>query len=128
MSDFVENLKKGAEKVLDSAESVTKATIRKTSESVNTLKLKYAIKDIEADIQALYAELGKMLYKEYSEGSEFNGEYGEKCEKINEHFEEIDILRTKIAELSNKQLCPECGKYNEQDAKYCSSCAHEFNN
>ena len=127
MADFVENLRKGAEKALDSAETVTKAAIKKTSESVSTLKLKYSVKDIESDIDKIYSELGKMLYNEYCEGAEFEGEYKEKCDTITEHFKEIDILKTKIAEMSNKQLCPECGKYSESQAKFCSSCGHEFN-
>ena len=39
MSDFIETLKKNTEKVIDTTENLTKATIKKTSESVNTLKL-----------------------------------------------------------------------------------------
>lgn len=124
--DFVENLKKGAEKAFDSAENVTKAAIKKTSESVNTLKLKYAIKDIENNMDSVYKELGKMLYNEYENGAEFEGEYKEKCEKIEGFLSEIDVLRAKIAEISNKQICPNCGKSNEIDAKFCSSCGEEM--
>ncbi len=124
--DFVENLKKGAEKAFDSAENVTKAAIKKTSESVNTLKLKYAIKDIENNMDSVYKELGKMLYNEYENGAEFEGEYKEKCEKIEGFLSEIDVLRAKIAEISNKQICPNCGKSNEIDAKFCSGCGEEM--
>lgn len=124
--DFVENLKKGAEKAFDSAETVTKAAIKKTSESVNTLKLKYAIKDIENNMDSVYKELGKMLYNEYENGAEFEGEYKEKCEKIKGFLSEIDVLRAKIAEISNKQICPNCGKSNEIDAKFCSGCGEEM--
>ena len=126
MSDFVENLKKGTEKVIDSAGTVTKAAIKKTSESVNTLKLKYSIKDIESHISSIYKEIGKMIYEEYNNGAEFDGQYKELCDKINGYYEEIDILKTTIAEINNKQLCPQCGKYLETDAKFCSACGHEF--
>lgn len=126
MSDFIQNLKKNAEKLLDNAGSVTKATIKKTSESVNTLKLRYSVKDIESNISSIYEELGKMLYSEYRDGAEFTGEYLEKCEQITSHLEEIEILKTKIAELSDKQLCPDCGKYSEPNSKFCPSCGHEF--
>lgn len=124
--DFVENLKKGAEKALDSAETVTKAAIKKTSESVSTIKLKYAIKDIENNMDILYKDLGKMLYNEYKDGAEFEGEYGEKCEKIESYLSEIDVLRAKIAEISNKQICPHCGKSNEMGAKFCSECGEQM--
>lgn len=128
MADFVENLKKSAEKAFDSAETVTKAAIKKTSESVNVLKLKYSVRDIESDIKDIYTELGKMLYGEFCDGAEFTGEYREKCEKISEHYEEINILKTKIAEMTNKQICPKCGKYNDSDSRFCSSCGLEFEN
>ncbi len=126
MSDFVENLKKGAEKALDNAEVVTKAAIKKTSESINTLKLRYSVKDIEDNISSLYHELGKMLYEEYSQGVELEGEYKEKCDKITDHYSEITILKTKIAELSNKRICPRCDKYTDQEARFCSFCGHSF--
>ena len=45
MSDFIEILKKNTEKVIDTTESLTKTTIKKTSESVNTLKLNYSVKN-----------------------------------------------------------------------------------
>ena len=124
--DLVENLKKGAEKALDSAETVTKAAIKKTSESVNTIKVKYAIKDIENNMNNVYKDLGKMLYNEYEEGAEFEGEYKEKCEKIEGFLSEIDVLRAKIAEISNKQICPNCGKSNEMSAKFCSECGEQM--
>ncbi len=127
MQDFVENLKKTAEKAIDSAESATKKAIKKTTESVNVVKLKISIKDIEGNIENIYKELGKMLYNEYKEGAEFDGEYREMCQRIEEHLEEVAILKTKIAEINNKQVCPKCGNYTAEDAKYCSTCGYEFN-
>lgn len=127
MSDFIEILKKNTEKVIDTTESLTKATIKKTSESVNTLKLNYSIKNIESSIENIYKSLGQMLYNEYQNGAEFQDEYLAKCEKIDEHLEEIEILKTKIAEITNKQLCPKCKNYTDIDSKYCSACGYDFN-
>ena len=127
MSDFIETLKKNTEKVIDTTENLTKATIKKTSESVNTLKLNYAIKNIDSNINNIYKSLGKMLYDEYLNGAEFQDEYLTKCEKISELNEEIEILKIKIAEINNKQLCPKCKKYTDIDSKYCSACGYELN-
>ena len=126
MSDFIEILKKNTEKVIDTTESLTKTTIKKTSESVNTLKLNFSVKNIESSIETLYKSLGEMLYNEYLNGAEFQDEYLAKCEKIDEHLEEIEILKTKIAEIKNKQLCPKCKKYTDIDSNYCSSCGYEI--
>lgn len=126
MADFVENLKKGAGKALDNAENITKAAFKKTSESVNTLKLKYSLRDIESDINALFSKLGEMLYCEFSDGAEFNGEYLEICEKIAGYYEEIAVLKAKIAELSGKCVCPACGGFVDADARFCPSCGKEL--
>lgn len=126
MSDFVENLKKGAEKAFDGAENVTKAAIKKTSETVSTMKLNYSIRDIEKNIDGLYKELGRMLYNEFLQNAGFEGEYSEKCGKISECYDEISVLKAKVAEISSKQICPECGEYNDAGARFCSSCGKEF--
>lgn len=126
MSDFMDTLKDKAGKFLKGAESVTKTTIKKTSESVNTLKLNYSIKEVENSIDGILKDLGKMIYDEYKNGAEFTGIYLDNCEKIDEYYEEIEILKTKIAETNNKRLCPNCGKYNEADSNFCSDCGHVF--
>ena len=126
MSDFVKNLRKNAEKIIDTTNAFTKATIKKTSESVNALKLKYSIKDIESNIDNVYISLGKMIYNEYLNGAEFEGEYLEKCEKIDEHFDEIKILNVKLAEIGNNLVCPECKKHIPEDSRFCPSCGYKF--
>ena len=126
MSDFVKNLKKNAEKIIDTTNAFTKATIKKTSESVNSLKLKYSIKDIESNIDDVYKALGKMIYKEYLNGAEFEGGYLEKCERIDEHFEEIEILNVKLAEIGNGMVCPDCKKHIPGDSKFCPGCGYKF--
>lgn len=126
MSDFMNTLKDTASKLFKGAESVTKTTIKKTSESVSTLKLNYSIKEVENSIDSIYKDLGKMIYDEYKDGAEFTGVYLDNCQKIDEYYEEIEILKTKIAETNNKLLCPNCGKYNEAGAKFCSGCGQVF--
>ena len=126
MSDFMTTLKDTAGKLFKGAESVTKTTIKKTSESVNTLKLNYSIKEVEGSIDDVLKNLGKMIYDEYKNGAEFTGEYADNCQKIDEYYEEIEILKTKIAETNNKLLCPNCGKYNEAGSKFCSGCGQDF--
>lgn len=124
MADFVDTLKKGMEKTLDSAETVTKAAIKKTSESVSAMKINYSIKEVNSNIDELYKALGKMLYKEYTEGSEFTGEYRENCEKITEYNNEISLLQSKLAEAKNKKICPECKSLVTPESQFCSNCGN----
>lgn len=128
MSDFMDTLKDTAGKVIKGAESVTKTTIKKTSESVTTLKLSYSIKEVESAMDDVLKKMGTLIYEEYKNGADFSGVYLENCEKIDKCLEEIELLKIKIAETKNKKLCPDCGKYNEPDSKYCSCCGHVFDN
>lgn len=122
MSDFVETIKKKADELIDSAGNITRTTIKKTSDSVAILKLKRSAKDTEVKIDSLYAAIGRLIYEEYRNGAEFIGEYQEKCVQIENALEELDNIKTQIAELNNQSVCPNCGKYNNSDSAYCSYC------
>ena len=125
MSDFIESIKKNADKLLDNAGTITRSTIKKTSESVAVLKLKHSAKDVESKIDSLYAHIGRLLYEEHSRGAEFTGEYAEKCSQIDNALEELEKIKKQIAELNNQRLCPSCGKYNPSDSSFCSYCGHK---
>ncbi len=126
MADFVDTLKKGAEKTIDVAETVTKAAIKKTTESVNAMKLNFSIKEANDNINKLYRELGEMLFEEFDQGSEFGGEYKEKCEKIVSLKDSIAELKVQLAELKNQKICPSCGAHSDKDSQFCSSCGNNM--
>lgn len=126
MADFVDTLKKGVEKTIDGAENITKTAIKKTGETVNNLKINYSIKDLKSEIDKNYIELGKLLFKEYTEGAEFSGKYNEYCEQIEKQNEEIDELQAKLATLKNQKFCSECGCFASSDSQFCPNCGNSL--
>lgn len=108
-------------KVTDTA----KAAAKKSSSVVEVTKLNMNINVEEDKIRKLYAEMGKQLYEEYSEGGNIEGKLLEKCMRIDEIIANIDEMREKILELKNVKACPNCGIILDIDMEYCHKCGRK---
>ncbi|MCL2857273.1 MAG: zinc ribbon domain-containing protein [Oscillospiraceae bacterium] len=98
------------------------AASKATSEAVDYGKIRYAIKQTEWEIEKTYAKLGEVVYgtKKGATGLE---------DAIDLAVAEVDLLQEKLAELEarlraykNVDKCSACGKENDTDASFCSSC------
>lgn len=122
MEDILNKLKKGICQVKEEAERFTKDTVDKTKKVIDRTKYNYTVSELESRVKDVLAELGKKLYEEYENGTEFEGDIKEKCEKIDELKKEIDEIKLKIAEASNGTVCHECGAVLDKDAAFCKKC------
>ena len=122
MDDFFNKFKQGAFKAKDEAEKFTKTAVSKTKTAIDQTKYKYSISEFEGKIKNIMAELGEKLYKEYTEGTEFDEEIAEKCKMIDEFKEEIAQINAKIAELTSSSVCSQCGEIIPQDSVFCPKC------
>ena len=126
MDEFVEKLKQGANKVFGNAEKFTTAAVDKASNMVEQTKLNYAIKVNEEKVKDILAELGKSVYEEYCNGSEFPDDMNEKMQTIDTLKEEIAEMKAKIADMNNTTVCGSCGAYNHNDNIFCSQCGEKI--
>lgn len=122
MEDILNKLKKGIFQVKDEAGKFTKDAVDKTKKVIDRTKYNYTVSELESRVKDVLAELGKILYEEYENGTEFEGDIKEKCEKIDELKKEIDEIKLKIAETSNGTVCRECGAVIDKDASFCKKC------
>ena len=127
MSDFnmdslMNNLKVHVDRFKDDAERLTKKVVKKTNSTVSIAKLNYAVREAEEKAREILAELGEMVYKEFVNSGDAEGEISEKCKKLNELYGEIDSLKDQISELKDTFRCPNCGEYNDNSNAYCSAC------
>ena len=122
MEDILNKLKKGIFQVKDEAEKFTKDAVDKTKKVIDRTKYNYTVSELESRVKDVLAELGKKLYEEYENGTEFEGDIKEKCEKIDELRKEIEEIKLKIAETKNGTVCKECGCVLEEDASFCKKC------
>lgn len=117
--DFIENVKTV---VSDTAQTV----VKKSGELVEASKIKYAIYDLNNEVNKLYAEIGQMVYKARMNDEEPNGNIEEKFIAIKKKKEEIDRLSGKMSGIKNKITCVVCGRICKADSKFCPYCGEEF--
>lgn len=104
------------------ARSTTTSVSKKTGEIVETTKVKVAMADLQNDIDTLYCDIGKLVYKAFADNTPPSEEINEKCALISTRLEEIDVLNNKLSGLKEEIKCQECGADNSSGSQFCSNC------
>jgi len=114
--NLLQRIKDGASRVTEKAQS-----------SVEIGKLNSRISDIEHEMEIEFMKMGKIFYEGYrsrdmslAEGKMV--EISRICSKLQE---EIEQVRSQIAELKNERLC-KCGHIVALDANFCPSCGRKL--
>lgn len=72
-------------------------TVQKTGEVSETAKLKLKERDLASDINEVYAQIGRLIYKQYKEQTDETEEIAGKCLDIDKKNAEIAEIAEKIA-------------------------------
>lgn len=124
MEDIFNTIKQYAKNAVNGAEKITTTAVEKTKSTIDTVKYKYSVSELEAKVNEILAQLGMNIYTEYVDGAEFDEEINEKCEKIKELKQELEDIKEKIAESKNSVFCPSCNEMISNDAVFCPKCGH----
>lgn len=124
---FFDKIKQGANKVFSEAERFAGSAVNKTNNVVNKAKINYAIGANEGKIKDILAEIGKIVYDEYKNGSEFPEDIESKLAAAEELYDEINELKARIADMSDDIICPECGEACPKESEYCLKCGAKIN-
>ena len=82
--------------------------------------------DLNIECEALYKEIGKLVYDLHRGAEVTNEEMDEKMAQVDAKQEKLAVLRDKLAEMRSVTACPHCGKPCGKDDAYCSSCGAEL--
>ena len=82
--------------------------------------------DLNTECEALYKEIGKLVYDLHRGAEVTNEEMDEKMAQVDAKQEKLAALRDKLAEMRSVTACPHCGKPCGKDDAYCSSCGAEL--
>lgn len=122
INEILEKVKEGfavagdfAVKTAGDASEGAKKVFNKSKHGVNIMEL-------NAEIDKLYKEIGKLVYLAHSENAENAELIEEKIFEIDAKLSEVAALREKIDELSDTKTCQSCGAKNGKDADFCSKC------
>ncbi len=126
MDALFDKIKKVAIQVKDEGERFTKEAVDKTKKVIDKTKYNFTVSSIESRCKDNLAELGKILYEEYQNGTEFDGDVLEICQKIDELNKEIEEIKGKIADINDGTVCPDCGAIIDADASFCKKCGNKI--
>lgn len=102
-----------------------KAAAKKSGSVVEVTRLNMNISAEEEKVRKIYADMGKQLYEDYTEGKIVGEKLLEHCERIDEIVSNIDVMREKVLELRNVKACPNCGMELDIDMTYCYKCGRK---
>lgn len=110
------------QKVRSSAVDAGRTAGKVASDLMNQAKRNIRIAELNAEIEASYKNLGKMLYAVH-DGVEIPADaIDEALAEIDGKKEEINGLRETVQKAKSDSVCPNCGKYVGKKAAYCSQC------
>ena len=98
---------------------------KKTGDTIAVYKLQSQIKNIEEEIQQIYATIGEVCYAAHKSGKSPEG--------LDSLFENIDSMKASIAELNDdidrlNQIVrsPTCGNSRGEGDRFCEKCGHMY--
>lgn len=84
----------------EKAKQTAKVVGEKSSDIVESGKLKMQISQLENEIRRLKTDIGQFFYEAYTEASNLpNEEIVSICEEIKERYQDIEVLKEKIERL-----------------------------
>lgn len=106
-------------------DTITKATKnlgKKANEFYETQKIRGRISSEEHMIRKLKCDIGNLIYEKYKDGEMPEKALKGFCEEICQHEQIIKGYEETAADMKGKKICPECGKYVDKKAAFCSWC------
>lgn len=106
-------------------EAITK-TARELGGRAETLyetqKMKNRISGEERQIRKIMAELGRIIYRRYLDGTPLEDSQRVLCEQIDQRMEKIARYKESLAGVKGRKICPSCGSSVDGSASFCPHC------
>lgn len=94
-------------------------------ETANTAKIKFALANLQGDLDEMYEELGRLHYNALISGSPMTKKEDAVVEKIAQIKADIDVLKAEIEmgkATKAENICPECGSKTTKKQSFCPYC------
>ena len=106
----------------DTAESAGK----KACEAANKAKIKFALANMQSDLDELFEELGRLYYSSISTGASNGTKESAVITKIDSLKSDMEILKAEVGVFPRKgKICAACGKTIPKNAGFCPYCGEE---
>jgi nitrate reductase alpha subunit len=126
MQAFLDKVKDMADKTGKVSRHAAGVAGKKANDLALATRINLQIFDLNTECEALYKEIGKLVYDLHRGAEVTNEEMDEKMAQVDAKQEKLAALRDKLAEMRSVTACPHCGKPCGRDDAYCSSCGAEL--
>lgn len=111
---------------VEKVKEVAGTAYKMTEDAVIVQKQKFEIASMERKLNKEYAALGREYYRSVKTGKENAEEMSELTSAVSERIAEIKKAKKELADMKNRRVCSDCGKYVDTDSAYCSYCGKKF--
>ncbi len=118
--EMKETLMKFGGTVKTSAEKFAKGAVDSSKKMAEKVKIKRAISEAESKLNAAYIEIGKKYEELYA--NQGDAEFAEMLANIADARAKIAAARAELAAVDSAVVCSGCGKYVQEDQKFCPHC------
>lgn len=108
--------------LMEKARELADAAGKKTGELYELSKYKVECIRLSNELKKLYEKLGATVYKAVKTSDSDNSEIDAITAEIDDRRIRIAEIKDIMAELSDKQICKNCGAVNPKDAVFCLKC------
>ena len=100
---------------------------KKASDLANKAKIRFALANLQSDLDELYEKLGKLYYEAVARGINNGTKESVVIHKIDSIKADMEILRAELGYVpKNKKNCPICGKSIPKNVSFCPYCGKEI--
>lgn len=103
-----------------------KSATKKTSDAINRGKIRFALANMQSDLDELYEELGRLRYDSISLGAAHGAREAAVIRKIDSLKADMEILKSELKKSSNENVCPECKKAVKPGLSFCPYCGERI--
>lgn len=125
------------DKVKQSLDTGLTTVSAKSKETVEVVKLRGQIKDLQLNRREALEGLGTMVYAMYSNGNFLQDRIDDKCKAIDAIDQEITAKENEIAAIQARtqsaieatksdMACPNCNTLIPKDSKFCTKCGSKI--
>ena len=100
---------------------------QKAGDLANKTKIRFALANMQAELDELYEKLGKLHYDAISKGTDNGTKESALITKIDSLKSDMEILKAEIGLFPKRsKICPVCGKAVPKNADFCPYCGNEI--
>ena len=100
---------------------------KKAGDIANKTKVRFALANMQAELDELYERLGKLHYDAISTGADNGTKESALITKIDSLKSDMEILKAEIGLFPKKgKVCEFCGKTVPKNAEFCPYCGKDI--